>query len=104
MMASLPSYQEAIQRPDWLELVAPYVSVRDFAGMARVSSRFYGYFAPRLWNDPLTAARRLGLHPDNGWTPPRLYFSIPSVHLSLSLSFGSTNRLRQISNGISVSS
>ncbi|KAH8878991.1 hypothetical protein GQ53DRAFT_55861 [Thozetella sp. PMI_491] len=64
-MASLPSYQEATQGPDWLELVAPHVAVKHYARLCRVSSRFYNQFAPRLWNDPLTAARVLGLDPDH---------------------------------------
>lgn len=62
----LPSYQEAIGRPDWLPLVAPYVPIRDYARLCRVSRRFYAQFAGRLWKDPLSAVRRLGLHPNSG--------------------------------------
>jgi len=56
-----PSYLDATRPQDWLELVAPYASVRDLSNLCLVSKRFYGYFAPRLWNDPLTAAKTLGL-------------------------------------------
>ncbi|KAM7186356.1 hypothetical protein V8F20_011423 [Naviculisporaceae sp. PSN 640] len=56
-----PSYLDATRRQDWLELVAPYVSVRDYTNLCLVSKRFYDLFAPRLWHDPLTAARTLGL-------------------------------------------
>ncbi|KXX78900.1 hypothetical protein MMYC01_202008 [Madurella mycetomatis] len=48
-----PSYQDATKRLDWLELVAPYVQVKEYACLCLVSSRFYHQFAPRLWNDPL---------------------------------------------------
>ncbi|KAK4187608.1 hypothetical protein QBC35DRAFT_532426 [Podospora australis] len=51
-----PSYQDATRRPDWLEFVAPYVPIKDYARLCLVSRRFYGHFAPRLWNDPLTTA------------------------------------------------
>lgn len=66
MMASLPSYQDAVRAPDWLELVAPFVSVRDYRSLCPVDKRFYRLFAPRLWNDPLTAVRQLGLDPSDG--------------------------------------
>lgn len=65
-MAALPSYQEAVGRSDWLEIVAHYVSLRDYASLCRVSRSFHRLFAPRLWNDPLKAARLRGLHPNNG--------------------------------------
>ncbi|KAM7220882.1 hypothetical protein V8F06_003776 [Rhypophila decipiens] len=56
-----PSYLDATRRQDWLELVAPHVSVRDYPALCLVSKRFYDIFAPRLWHDPLTAARTLRL-------------------------------------------
>jgi hypothetical protein len=65
-MASLPSYDEAISRLDWLALVAPYVSIRDYANLCLVSHRFYKLFAPRLWMDPLRMVRFLGLDPGDG--------------------------------------
>ncbi|KAK3320713.1 hypothetical protein B0T19DRAFT_430250 [Cercophora scortea] len=61
-----PSYQDAIRRLDWLEIVAPYVSARELARLCRVSKRFYHQFAPRLWNDALPLARQLGLQRDDG--------------------------------------
>jgi hypothetical protein len=55
----LPTYEEATARPDWLTLVAPYIPLRDYARLCRVSRRFYREFAPRLWADPLTVICRL---------------------------------------------
>ncbi|KAH6620656.1 hypothetical protein B0J18DRAFT_430348 [Chaetomium sp. MPI-SDFR-AT-0129] len=60
--ADLPSYQDATARPDWLELVAPWLPLRDYPRLCLVSRRFYGQFAPRLWNDPLGMVCRI--HPD----------------------------------------
>ncbi|KAL1838201.1 hypothetical protein VTJ49DRAFT_2958 [Mycothermus thermophilus] len=54
-----PTYHEATTRPDWLTLVAPYVPLRDYARLCRVSQRFYREFAPRLWGDPIAV-----LYPD----------------------------------------
>ncbi|KAK2071587.1 hypothetical protein P8C59_005996 [Phyllachora maydis] len=65
-MATLPSYQDAVRRGDWLALAAPYTALRDAAGLSRVSTSFYRAFAPRLWSDPVRAARRLGLGHDDG--------------------------------------
>ncbi|KAK4226488.1 hypothetical protein QBC38DRAFT_456253 [Podospora fimiseda] len=53
-----PSYQDATRR-DWLELVAPYCPISTYANLCQVSRRFHAQFAPRLWNDPLTAGRLL---------------------------------------------
>ncbi|KAI8316430.1 hypothetical protein K4K61_007336 [Colletotrichum sp. SAR11_59] len=61
----LPSYQDAVSRLDWLELVAPYVEYEHFSRLCSVSRHFYAIFAPRLWNDPLLAVRRLGLDPSD---------------------------------------
>ncbi|KAI8166642.1 hypothetical protein K4K49_003446 [Colletotrichum sp. SAR 10_70] len=61
----LPSYQDAVSRLDWLELVAPYVEYKDFSSLCSVSTHFYAIFALRLWNDPLVAVRRLGLDPSD---------------------------------------
>ncbi|KAK4101854.1 hypothetical protein N658DRAFT_495788 [Parathielavia hyrcaniae] len=49
----LPSYQDATTRPDWLEIVAPYIPIRQYASLCLVSKRFFHHFAPRLWNDPM---------------------------------------------------
>ncbi|KZL85890.1 leucine rich repeat domain containing protein [Colletotrichum incanum] len=65
-MATLPSYQDAISRLDWLELVASYIEDKDLASLCSVNRRFYAVFASRLWNDPLVAVRRLGLDPSDG--------------------------------------
>jgi hypothetical protein len=65
-MADLPSYFDAVRRPDWLPLVAPHVRPRDYAACCRVAAAWHVQFAPRLWNDPLVAARQLGLHPNDG--------------------------------------
>jgi hypothetical protein len=58
--AVLPSYQEAIS-PDWLGIVAPWVSMSDYANLCRVSMKFYDQFAPRLWNDPLAAINEINV-------------------------------------------
>ncbi|KAF6822020.1 hypothetical protein CPLU01_12265 [Colletotrichum plurivorum] len=91
-MAELPSYQDAVTRLDWLELVAPYVEDKDFASLCCVSKRFYAVFAPRLWNDPLVAVRRLGLDPsDDG-----RYFGVDQdLEWYLSFVFDRMQRLRQ---------
>ncbi|KAK3387478.1 hypothetical protein B0H63DRAFT_470121 [Podospora didyma] len=64
-MAHPPSYQDATRKLDWLEIVAPYAHARDYARLCLVSKRFHRHFAPRLWNDPLTAANTLLLNRDN---------------------------------------
>lgn len=65
-----PSYHDATKRPDWLELVAPRVPVREYARLCLVSRRFYDQFAPRLWNDPLSAATLLNRDNNGQYTPP----------------------------------
>jgi len=67
-MTTLPSYHEAVHA-DWLPIVAPFLAVHEYARLCRVSRPFHAQFAPRLWNDPLTTARRLGLHPTHGKPP-----------------------------------
>ncbi|EQL04106.1 leucine rich repeat domain containing protein [Ophiocordyceps sinensis CO18] len=68
-MASLPSYQEATTRPDWLALAAPYVHFADHPSLCRVCRRSWSLFAPPLWTDILNAVRRSGLDPgdDLSW-------------------------------------
>ncbi|KAK4175719.1 hypothetical protein QBC36DRAFT_330890 [Triangularia setosa] len=51
-----PSYQEATRRLDWVELIAPYVPIREYVRLCLVNRRFYRHLAPRLWNDPLATA------------------------------------------------
>lgn len=65
-MAQLPSYEDAVSRLDWLELVAPYVPVSELSRLCSVNRHFYNVFASRLWNDPLTTVRKLGLDPSDG--------------------------------------
>lgn len=48
-MASLPSYQDAIS-PDWLPLVAPYISPKDYPALCGVNHRYWDVFAPRIWS------------------------------------------------------
>ncbi|OAA76041.1 hypothetical protein LEL_05725 [Akanthomyces lecanii RCEF 1005] len=64
-MASLPSYQEATTRADWLELAAPYIHIADHHVLCLVNRHFWKVFAPRLWVDILTTVRRRGLQPDD---------------------------------------
>ncbi|KAI1456479.1 hypothetical protein F4805DRAFT_432125 [Annulohypoxylon moriforme] len=64
-MDILPSYEDAISNPDWLDLVADYVPAIYWTRCCLVDHRFYHRFAPRLWQDPLVTIRRLGLHPND---------------------------------------
>lgn len=61
----LPSYQEATRRLDWVELIAPYVPIREYARLCLVNRRFYRHLAPRLWNDPLATASTSAGRPVN---------------------------------------
>lgn len=65
-MQNPPTYQEATNPPDWLSIVAPYVPIRCYAKLCRVSKNFNREFYPRLWNDPVFAARSVGVRPANG--------------------------------------
>ncbi|POR34582.1 Leucine rich repeat domain containing protein [Tolypocladium paradoxum] len=67
-MDSLPSYQEATTRPDWLGLVAPYVQFADYRSLCLVSRRSWLLFAPRLWADLFAAVRLSGLDPGDDLT------------------------------------
>ncbi|KAI1135824.1 hypothetical protein F5Y05DRAFT_162374 [Hypoxylon sp. FL0543] len=64
-MEILPSYEQAVANPDWLDLAAGFVPIVDWPRCCLVDRRFYSRFAPRLWQDPLVAIRRLGLHPND---------------------------------------
>ncbi|GKT76597.1 leucine rich repeat domain containing protein [Colletotrichum tofieldiae] len=83
-MATLPSYQDAISRLDWLGLVASYVEDKDLASLCSVNRRFYAVFAARLWNDPLVAVRRLGLDPsdDLEWYLTFVFDRMPCMRMS----------------------
>lgn len=61
----LPSYSEAISRPDWLQLAAPYIAITDYPALCRVSSRCWHIFAPLLWRDPCAWSKRLGRSTDD---------------------------------------
>lgn len=65
-MNTLPSYEDAVSGGHWLDLAAPYMPIRSYSKLCRVSRRFYSHFSPRLWNDPIQTARLLGLHPNDG--------------------------------------
>ncbi|KAH6851284.1 hypothetical protein B0I37DRAFT_397231 [Chaetomium sp. MPI-CAGE-AT-0009] len=52
LIADLPSYQDAITRPDWLELVAPYVPPREYSHLCLVSLRFYHHLTAVYCVDP----------------------------------------------------
>lgn len=65
-MGDLPSYQEATAEIDWLGLVVSYLPTRCLPACCLVNRRFYTLFAPRLWQDPLSAIRQLGLDPNDG--------------------------------------
>ncbi|KAI0834243.1 hypothetical protein F5Y06DRAFT_173981 [Hypoxylon sp. FL0890] len=65
IMDILPSYEQAVTNPDWLDLAAGYVPVVDWPRCCLVDRRFYSRFAPCLWQDPLVTIRRLGLHPND---------------------------------------
>ncbi|KAI1811516.1 hypothetical protein GGS20DRAFT_579015 [Poronia punctata] len=64
-MDVLPSYREATSKLDWLSLVAPWIPASSWVSCCLVNRRFYQYFAPRLWQDPLVTIRLLGLHPND---------------------------------------
>ncbi|KAL7810795.1 hypothetical protein V8C44DRAFT_350050 [Trichoderma aethiopicum] len=65
----LPSYPEAIARPDWLQLAAPYVAITDYPALCRVNSRCWHIFAPLLWRDPCAWSKRLGRSTDDDTGP-----------------------------------
>jgi hypothetical protein len=71
-MDSLPSYQEAIAKSDWLNLVAPYCNFDDYRALCLVNRRFQQIFAPRLWKDLFISARLAGVDPGDGKCEQRL--------------------------------
>lgn len=68
-MEQLPSYEEATSRQDWLELVAPYVDIRDYTNLCLVSKPFNSQFVKRLWKEPIRTVRALRLSPLEGKRP-----------------------------------
>ncbi|RTE74231.1 hypothetical protein BHE90_011334 [Fusarium euwallaceae] len=77
-MASLPSYQEAVS-VDWLRLVAPYISPRDYAALCRVNRHLWDMFAPRLWRDVAQSGREVGVDSEDGKLRARLGWLLNSV-------------------------
>lgn len=61
-----PPYHEAIRQKHWVEIVAPYIDVRDYTNLCRVSQKFYSVFAIRLWKDPLNMLRELRSNTSDG--------------------------------------
>ncbi|EAA26554.1 hypothetical protein NCU03551 [Neurospora crassa OR74A] len=95
----LPSYQEATRTLDWLELVGPSISIRDYARLCRVSRHFCDYFLPRLWTDPFAmcyALDELTDRLDGGISRTELFTrTVPNARLSTrSLVFALTPRIR----------
>ncbi|KAK1774570.1 hypothetical protein QBC45DRAFT_361611 [Copromyces sp. CBS 386.78] len=58
--ATLPSYQAATRKLDWLELADPYIPIDCYARLCCVSWRFRKYFLPKLWADPFAICYALG--------------------------------------------
>ncbi|KAF4336322.1 hypothetical protein FBEOM_9775 [Fusarium beomiforme] len=77
-MASLPSYQEAVS-PDWLPLVAPYVSPKDYPALCRVSRRYWDVFAPRIWSCIPHYEEVAGHYPDPEYVSSDLDWLLNSV-------------------------
>ena len=76
-----PSYEEAIRQKDWVEFVAPYLDICEYAKLCRVSKKFYAIFAIRLWKDPLAILRELRRDTATG---ERLARSTLHAHVSMS--------------------
>ncbi|TQV91660.1 Leucine Rich Repeat domain-containing protein [Cordyceps javanica] len=83
-MTSLPSYQEATARADWLGFAAPYIHSADYHALCLVNRHFWKVFAPRLWIDILATARRCGLPPDDDliWWFDFAFVKLGDVRLS----------------------
>ncbi|KAG6079088.1 hypothetical protein E4U16_001261 [Claviceps sp. LM84 group G4] len=83
-MAALPSYQEAIEAADWLQLVLPYCRFNDYPALCLVNRHFNDVISPLLWRDALKSVRLSGLDPgdDVKWLLNFVYFGLD--HLSAS--------------------
>ncbi|KAG6060956.1 hypothetical protein E4U17_003026 [Claviceps sp. LM77 group G4] len=83
-MAALPSYQEAIEAADWLQLVLPYCRFNDYPALCLVNRHFNDVISPLLWRDVLKSVRLSGLDPgdDVKWLLNFVYFGLD--HLSAS--------------------
>ncbi|KAG6291647.1 hypothetical protein E4U46_000900 [Claviceps purpurea] len=83
-MDALPSYQEAIEAVDWLQLVLPYCRFSDYHALCLVNRHFNDVISPLLWRDVLKSVRLSGLDPgdDVKWLLNFVYFGLD--HLSAS--------------------
>lgn len=74
MEYQLPSYQQATCVQDWLDLVAPYIDVRDYRHLCLVNKRSFTIFAPLLFRNPLVMGGQLTVagDPDRGKFPTPL--------------------------------
>ncbi|KAG5932639.1 hypothetical protein E4U53_001237 [Claviceps sorghi] len=60
---SLPSYREATEAVDWVQLISPYCRLSDYFALCLVNRHFSTVFLPLLWKDLLRSARLSGLDP-----------------------------------------
>ncbi|KAM3466949.1 hypothetical protein MY5147_008915 [Beauveria neobassiana] len=83
-MPSLPSYQEATTRADWLQVVSSYIHTSDYHALCLVNRHFWNLFAPLLWIDILATVRRRGLKPDDdlSWWFDFTFVKLGDVRLS----------------------
>ncbi|KAG5992014.1 hypothetical protein E4U52_003147 [Claviceps spartinae] len=83
-MAALPSYREAIEAVDWLQLVLPYCRFSDYHALCMVNRHFHDVISPLLWRDVLRSVRLSGLDPgdDLKWLLNFVYLDLD--HLSSS--------------------
>ncbi|KAG5958340.1 hypothetical protein E4U58_005390 [Claviceps cyperi] len=83
-MAALPSYREAIEAVDWLQLALPYCRFSDYHALCMVNRHFHHVISPLLWRDVLKSVRLSGLDPgdDVNWLLNFVYFGLD--HLSAS--------------------
>ncbi|KAM3449432.1 hypothetical protein MY3296_006897 [Beauveria thailandica] len=83
-MPSLPSYQEATTRADWLQVASPYIHTSDYHALCLVNRHFWKLFAPLLWIDILASVRRRGLKPDDdlSWWFDFTFVKLGNVRLS----------------------
>ncbi|KAG5934722.1 hypothetical protein E4U60_003626 [Claviceps pazoutovae] len=83
-MDALPSYQEAIEAVDWLQLVLPYCRFSDYHALCLVNRHFNDVISPLLWRDVFKSVRLSGLDPgdDVKWLLNFVCFGLD--HLSAS--------------------
>ncbi|KAG6009171.1 hypothetical protein E4U43_000040 [Claviceps pusilla] len=83
-MDSLPSYREATEAADWVQLISPYCRFNDYHALCLVNRHFNLVFLPLLWKDLFKAVRLSGLDPgdDLKWWSNFAYTKLD--HLSAS--------------------